>query len=336
MAPRRALRALLGASLVVAAAAAQPPAAPARAVAKLTEPQDDYPDVSPDGRRIAFQSNRSGTWQLWIMNRDGSGLRRLTHSAANDRTPDWSPDGTRLLFTSDRADAAGRGVAPDRRNVFVVDVGPGLDDAEGRIARLVDHAGTDLHPRWALGGRVVVFNRVATAGERTVADVMLADADGRNVRRVPLPPGMNTYAELTPDGARLVFRGTTLESRDGRVVENSDVFTAAPDGSDRRRLTDDAAFDGWPALSPDGGTIAFASRRAGERFQLFLMPLAGGAPRQVTFGEFHHTQPAWAPDGRHLAAYRWAADRTAEVGHLVWLDLDAPWDEGTARDFTRR
>ena len=51
------------------------------------------------------------------------------------------------------------------------------------------------------------------------------------------------------------------------------------------------------------------------------MPVAGGAPRQVTTGEFNHTQPAWSPDGRRLAAYRWAQDRGGEIGHIVWIDL---------------
>ena len=290
--------------------ASQPPRAPTR----LTEPQDDYADVSPDGRRVVFQSNRSGTWQLWLVNGDGTGLRRLTHGDANDRTPDWSPDGTRVVFSSDRAGG--------RRNLFVLHVGP--DGEAGRVTRLVEHAGSDIHPRWSRDGRTVVFNRVSPAGEREGADVMLVDADGRNVRRVPLGPGLNTYAELTPDGARVIYRGTTREARDGREVENSDVFSAAVDGSDRRRLTDDPAFDGWPTLSPDGRTIAFASRRAGERFQVFVMPVEGGTPRQITAGEFNHTQPAWSPDGRRLTVYRWAADRTAEIGHLASVELDAP------------
>lgn len=302
--------ACLAALLATGPALAQSPPAPGT-VRALTQPQDDYPDVSPDGTRIVFQSNRSGTWQLWLMNRDGTGLRRLTTEGANDRTPAWSPDGTKIVFSSDRAGdpPAPAGSKLEPRNIFVLDV------ASGAAARLIAGGAQDIHPKWSRDGRRIVFNRVYPGGDG--ADIMVADADGGNPARVALDKGWNTYASLTPDGGRIVYRGTTKEPQG----ENSDVFTVAPDGSDRRRLSVGPAFDGWPALSPDGATIAFASRRSGERFHIFLMPLAGGEARQVTSGDQHYTQPAWSPDGRHLAAYRWTQDRAGEVGHIVWIDL---------------
>ena len=78
--------AILAIALAAPAPAQIAPAEP-QSVRKLTEPQDDYPDVSRDGRHIMFQSNRSGTWQLWLMARDGSGLARVTDNAFNDRQP---------------------------------------------------------------------------------------------------------------------------------------------------------------------------------------------------------------------------------------------------------
>lgn len=301
-------------ALAVTAAAGIAQAPPqSAAIRMLTEPQDDYPDVSPDGERIVFQSNRSGTWQLWIMNRDGSGLRRLTHNHANDRTPAWSPDGTRILFSSDRAGAA---------NIHVLDLGRGLDGADARAVRLLTHTGQDIHPKWTRDGRAIIFNRVNPGNDGAV--VMVAGADGGAPRPVDLGPGWNTYASLTPDGARLVYRGTMRELREGREVENSDIYAAAPDGSDRVRLTDDPAFDGWPSLSPDGRTIAFASRRAGARFHIFLIPVTGGAARQITFGDVaHYTQPAWSPDGGSLLAYRWTQEGRGESGSIVSIDLSA-------------
>jgi TolB protein len=57
---------------------------------------------SPDGTKIAFDGNRSGTNQVWLMNANGTGLVRLTNSVGNDRSPAWSPDGTKLAIASDR------------------------------------------------------------------------------------------------------------------------------------------------------------------------------------------------------------------------------------------
>jgi len=59
------------------------------------------PAWSPDGQRIAFSSNRDGNYELYVMNADGSGQRRLTHNRPVDAGPSWSPDGKRLAFARD-------------------------------------------------------------------------------------------------------------------------------------------------------------------------------------------------------------------------------------------
>ena len=60
------------------------------------------PVWSPDGTKIAFQSNRDGNFEIYVMNADGSGQTRLTTNEANDVHPDWSPSGDRLVFLSFR------------------------------------------------------------------------------------------------------------------------------------------------------------------------------------------------------------------------------------------
>ena len=65
--------------------------------------QNWLPVFSPDGTRIAFTSNRDGNPELYVMNRDGSNVRRITNHPAIDTTPTWSPNGTQIAFTSDRA-----------------------------------------------------------------------------------------------------------------------------------------------------------------------------------------------------------------------------------------
>ncbi len=59
--------------------------------------------MSPDGKRIAFASNRSGNLDIWVANLDGSGPRRLTSSPAQDTAPVWSPTGQEIAFTSSRS-----------------------------------------------------------------------------------------------------------------------------------------------------------------------------------------------------------------------------------------
>ena len=66
-------------------------------------PGDAAPAVS--GQQVAFMSNRDGNWEIYVVNDDGSGLRRLTRNPANDGLPTWSPDGRTLAFVSDRGGA---------------------------------------------------------------------------------------------------------------------------------------------------------------------------------------------------------------------------------------
>ena len=61
---------------------------------------DGWPTWAPDGGRIAFESDRSGNWDIWVMNPDGTGLTNLTQSPEDELYPAWSPDGKKIAFTS--------------------------------------------------------------------------------------------------------------------------------------------------------------------------------------------------------------------------------------------
>jgi len=67
--------------------------------------KDRQPRWSPDGKRIAFYSDRSGKWEIWIINSDGSGLKQLTYAPGVVITPQWSPDGTRLAYLNSGGDS---------------------------------------------------------------------------------------------------------------------------------------------------------------------------------------------------------------------------------------
>ena len=296
-------------AFTLAMAAPAPAQAPVSPVSKLTEPQDDYPAVSPDGRSILFQSNRGGNWQLWQMNADGTGLKQLTSGPMNDRQPAWSPDGSKVAFSSDRGQQAGN------RAIFVT----GWPFGSTSILQMSKGSGQDVHPKWLPDGSGLIFNRISADGKQ--ADVHVVTLD-RAERMIDLGAGLNTYASVDPTGRSLIYRGTTAEAGPNGSVDNSDVFVAAFDGTNKRRLTIDPAFDGWPAFSPDGMKIAFASRQGGDKFRVFLMASEGGeaTPVEAPAG-YHYTQPAWAPDGKSLVVYRWNADSAGEAGQLVRITL---------------
>ena len=91
------------------------------------------PAWSPDGQQIAFESDRDGNREIYVMNADGTAQRRLTENLAADLAPAWSPDSRFLVFTSERDGDA---------NLFVVEV------ATGAVARLTSDPGFDDEPAW--------------------------------------------------------------------------------------------------------------------------------------------------------------------------------------------
>ena len=95
------------------------------------------PVWSPDGTKIAFQSNRDGHAEVYVMNRDGSGIRRITNNPANDGTPTWSPTGKQIAFTSDRSGAP---------QIYVV-------DADGLNLRMLTHESV-LRPADLVAGAI--------------------------------------------------------------------------------------------------------------------------------------------------------------------------------------
>lgn len=95
---------------------------------------DFYPAWSPDGKYIAFMSERDGDADIYVMNADGSNVTNLTNNSFWDSHPAWSPDGTRIVFASSR---------DDNIDIYIID-----SDGSNET-RLTDDPATDIHPVWA-------------------------------------------------------------------------------------------------------------------------------------------------------------------------------------------
>ena len=121
-----------------------------------------WPVWSPDGRRIAFTSNRDGNDEIYVMDPDGSNVKRLTHNDADDEWPSWSPDGKRLAFQSqprwqlgDIRYERGRQQADQRLAQPGRGLGAGLVAGAKEVGRLgaAAHHPDGLHGHRQVGGR---------------------------------------------------------------------------------------------------------------------------------------------------------------------------------------
>ncbi len=128
------------------------------------------PHISPDGRRLAFASTRSGTEEIWIANVDGSNPRQMTSMGGPlCANPQWSPDGRLVVFNSANAVSSrdDRDVGSD---VYL------LDPATASIRRLTADPGWEHQPRWSRDGRWIYF---AARAEGPGVDRDLADLSRR-------------------------------------------------------------------------------------------------------------------------------------------------------------
>jgi len=185
----------------------RPPSNPAHG---SMDNQNFLPAWSPDGSKLAFMSNRDGNMEIYIINRDGTNLRRVTNHPAADATPTWSPTGQQLAFTSDRG---------GREQVYIVNIdGTGLDriSTEGKADRAT----------WSSAP----LNEIAYAAQSGGGyDIKIFSFSTRESRTVTDGIGTNESPAFAPNGRHIAF----WSDRSGRPQ----IYTIARDGTDLRQIT---------------------------------------------------------------------------------------------------
>lgn len=228
------------------------------AVTQLTsDPADDgFGRFSPDGKRIAFASNRSGNWDIYVMDADGKNVEQVTRSAANEIHPSFSPDGTRLVFSA-------LGSRSGQWELWTVDL---------RTQRL-QMIGYGLFPDWSprTDKDVVAFQRSRQRGTRWFSawTVEIVGDDARNLTEIAYSTNAAIVCpKWNSDGTRLTFCSIIDPNASRASVEvvrgtTQDIWTVNADGTGRQRLTDGRGVNATPTWARDG-RVYFVSDRGGK------------------------------------------------------------------------
>ncbi len=262
----------------------------------------------PEIDQIAFASKRYGDYDIFIMNVDGSHVRRLTDDPEWELSPDWSPDGAQIVFSrSGFSDEFGAGGF----DIYVM-------NADGGNVRPLTNDSEASEPAWSPDG-----TRIAFKGSRDdrAGDIYVMDAGGGNVRRLTDSPGWDSRPSWSPDGTRIAFES----QRDG----SSSIYIMDADGGNVVRLTDDrpAAEPSW---APDGTQIVFVTRPQRNN-QIYVIDADGRNTLRLQ-NVLRGGAPSWSPDGTRIAFESHRDGRgdiyvmDAEGGVAQRLTFDLAWD----------
>ncbi|MEP7013758.1 MAG: S9 family peptidase, partial [Acidobacteriota bacterium] len=306
---------------------------------RISDPQPD-----PQGSRIAFSvrvtdfASNGSKYDLWLVNADGSGLRRLTSDPKRDTDPRWAPDGKSLYFLSTRSgssqiwrlaldggepsqvsdlplDISSLKVSPDgSRLAFSLEVFPDcadlactkkrMDEADGAQAtgKVYDRLFVRHWDTWGDGRRNHLFVMPASGGAAIDLSKAL-DAD------VPSKPfGGTEEFNFTPDGKAVVF-SARISGKTEAWSTNFDLYRVPVDGSaaPQNLTASNLAWDTQPNFSPDGKTLAYMAmvRPAFEadRFHIHLRDLATGADKELAAAwDRTPNELVWSKDGKTIYA----------------------------------
>jgi dipeptidyl aminopeptidase/acylaminoacyl peptidase len=256
------------------------------------EKQDTDPRFSPDGRRLAFLSNRGGSSQIWLMDFAGGDPVQATTFPTEVNGFTWSPDGKWFIVASD--------VFPDCTDIACLERSLKARDESPTKARIAERLLYRRWDSWKDGLRSHLWRVPVKSDGGPSVDLTPGDRDAP-----PFAVGGGTDWDVSPDGAELVYAANPDE--DEALSTNADLFLVpfAGGAPARNATASNPAFDGSPRYSPDGKWIAFrAQKRPGfeaDRFRLMLYERATGQIRGLTDTfDFWVEDFRWTPDSKSI------------------------------------
>lgn len=245
---------------------------------------DVQPSWSPDGRKIAFISQRqTGEYSIFQMNADGTGKTEITPVNYQPSSSfittgwkiSWSPDSSRLVF---------RDVEANDNLIFIV-------NADGSNRRFLING---RNPTWSPdGSKILLITRLGSSDW-----LQTIKPDGTDIRTLPaLPDLYNWYYDATwsPTGSEIARTATDLA--------NNVIFISNADGTNPRDFHWQCGLlspSGCstviaPSWSPDGRTIAFYYWHGPSLAEIYVKDIAGGEPRRLTNTNTRNVDPSWQP-----------------------------------------
>ncbi len=245
------------------------------------------PCWSPDGKSIAFVSNRDGVAQAWIVGVEGGEPRKLTNFYTDISGLIWSPDGKWMAFTAD--------------------VYPECPDDECNRRKLAEAEASKVKAKTA---ERLLYRHWTSFKEGRRSHIFVVPASGGAARDLtpgdhdapPFSLGGSDYA-FSPDGAELAFARNT--EKDEAVSTNNDIFVVPVSGGEAKRISTSKGSDINPRYSPDGRYVAWLSQETptfeADRKEVITYDRQTGQLRRLSDKiDLSFDEIVWSPDGKRL------------------------------------
>ncbi len=211
----------------------------------ISNKEDAMPVWSPDGKKIAFSSHRTGDWNIFIMDSDGSNQRQLTYGGGVD--PAWSPDGTKIAFVTNNSEGGA--------SVFTIKTdGTGLFQiTAGKISV--------SSPCWSPDGTKIAF----VSNINGEFNIWVINSDGSGLRQITNYPNGAGCPCWTPDGNWIIFN-TTVDTYPSSPLKKDRICAINLNTNQivvlKELLIDELNFKilsglGPVSISADGKKVAF-------------------------------------------------------------------------------
>ena len=221
---------------------------------------------------IAFQSDRDGHQELYLMDYDGRNQRRISGHKSTSGYSDWSPAGDAIAYMSYFAGTPG---------IYYVELGT------GKKIPIYDGGTLNLSPSFSPDGKSIAFAH----SRQSNVDVFRCDRVCHDPVRLTRSQAIDTNPSWSPDGQQLAF----TSSRSGRP----NIYVMNLDGSNVRRISFEGDYNDGASWQPGGTHIAYASRE-GNRFRIAATNLVDLKTRILTTGPDSYEEPCYSPDGRRI------------------------------------
>ncbi|MEA2035387.1 MAG: peptidase S9 [Euryarchaeota archaeon] len=266
---------------------------------------------SPNWQKLLFISDRSGTYDLWSMNPDGSGNNQLTtgahivpwlHGPAGYGAA-WSPQGDRIAYTScwyeneDIRDITRDGQGNELESVNFSKIRRESDiwvmNSDGGGKQRLTTSGNARQPAWRPHGDEIAYLFFRPEGN----EIWIMQDDGSEKRRLTSTGENVGMFDWSPDGSGITYNVITLATNSTQF--SSALWTMNANGDSKRQLTS-GNVDFSPVFSPEGDRIAFISQSRTPS-ALFIMNCDGSDPVGLARGYLNFFKVQWSPDGKRLA-----------------------------------